>query len=124
MDLRVIIPIKGSQLRKYGGRQLPFKSDISNRTISNPNISNFKISISNFKISNLNFSDLVATDCCSVSIGKLEVARPYRHMHEKKGEELWMRLFFYSFPDLTMHARKESGHWHRFLVLQAQQSCQ
>lgn len=67
MDLRVIIPIKGSQLRKYGGRQLPFKSDISNRTISNPNISNFKISISN-----LNFSDLVATDCCSVSIGKLK----------------------------------------------------
>ena len=41
----------------YGGRQLPFKSDISHPAISNPNISNFKISnlnISNFKISNLN----------------------------------------------------------------------
>ena len=29
-----------------------------------------------------------------------------------------------SFPDPTMHARKGSGgHWHQFLVLQAQQSC-
>ena len=46
----------------YGGRQLPFKSDISHPTISNPNISNFKISdlnISNLKILNLNISNLV-----------------------------------------------------------------
>ena len=39
----------------YGGRQLPFKSDISHPTISNPNISNFKIS-------NSNISDLVSID--------------------------------------------------------------
>ena len=39
---------------KYGGRQLPFKSDISHPTIFNFKISD--LNISNFKISNLNIS--------------------------------------------------------------------
>ena len=43
----------------YGGRQLPFKSDISHPTISNFKISD--LNISNFKISNLNISSLVST---------------------------------------------------------------
>ena len=38
----------------YGGRQLPFKSDISHLTIFNFKISD--LNISNFKISNLNIS--------------------------------------------------------------------
>ena len=41
----------------YGGRQLPFKSDISHPAISNLNISKFNLNISNFKISNLNISN-------------------------------------------------------------------
>ena len=43
-----------------GGRQLPFKSDISHPSIPNWNISNFEISnlnISSFNISNLNISN-------------------------------------------------------------------
>ena len=62
----------------YGGRQLPFKSHISDPIISNPNISNFKISdlnISNLKISNLNISYLVAT-AGYFSIRKLDSLAP------------------------------------------------
>ena len=43
----------------YGGRQLPFKSDISHPTIFYFKISD--LNISNFKISNLNISSFVST---------------------------------------------------------------